>query len=730
MNNNTNSAVTSDENVTQIDKYNLAEFNFNYKAASDDLSKSPYRNSVNKKIILDYVWKEAGVKHGTGYSGNLGLIIPFRDIELSGRGDITRFEFIFDAPPKSVKSNKFPNRGSSDSVADVLVVGVKSIYDAKEIIVFEGTAKALAVYQALSLNESHTKAMFVIARGATGVAKVADYLVSINQGNKVIIGCDNDELKDPKSPINSQVMKAIERHSLKYVIPPRSFKDFDEVLVANPSGDVIMDLFNKPKKLLQKDSLVIESKTEKQVIELAGVKLKSAVLGLAGDELFAKKEENRKAKLLSDSFFGSLRIESKGAMPAIYIAGAWQLIPEKRDQILIIKAMYDSISEPYSYKKLSSMLDNVSLELEKLGAVKAHTIGFKNGAYNLVTGEFSIHSPDNFLRNTNQAVWSEPEDGELLKDVAPAFDKWLGFVSNGQLLKQHSILAVMYAVLFNRYDWQLFVEITGKGGTGKSTFTNLLISLVGDSNYTTSSINDLETPDSRAPLVGKSLVILPDQTEYAGAGKGLIAITGGDSVTINEKYLPRYSTVLPVVVVAINNNPMRFTDGAGGVERRRVNISMDRAVNVNDRVDSLSVKIAKELPAIVRHILKTFPKPEDAKSVLHNQMKSPEAIRLKQESSIMVDFCQHFKEVSVKDGLFIGGAGVSLKPNKYLFHAYLKFCEYNGAKSPVSLKRFKKAMETSLDNYDISFVSKRITAGVKTNLQFIETKDIEWLSNN
>jgi putative DNA primase/helicase len=56
--------------------------------------------------------------------------------------------------------------------------------------------------------------------------------------------------------------------------------------------------------------------------------------------------------------------------------------------------------------------------------------------------------------------------GETLETHAPHFWRWLDrAVQNPQ--KRDVILAALFMVLANRYDWQLFLEVTGPGAAGK-----------------------------------------------------------------------------------------------------------------------------------------------------------------------------------------------------------------------------------------------------------------------
>ncbi|WP_235597698.1 DUF5906 domain-containing protein, partial [Salmonella enterica] len=121
----------------------------------------------------------------------------------------------------------------------------------------------------------------------------------------------------------------------------------------------------------------------------------------------------------------------------------------------------------------------------------------------------------------------------------------------------------------NRYDWQLFLEVTGPGGSGKSILAEIATMLAGEDNATSATIETLESPRERAALIGFSLIRLPDQEKWSGDGAGLKAITGGDAVSVDPKYKDAYSTHIPAVILAVNKNPKRLSDRRGGGSRAR-----------------------------------------------------------------------------------------------------------------------------------------------------------------
>lgn len=93
--------------------------------------------------------------------------------------------------------------------------------------------------------------------------------------------------------------------------------------------------------------------------------------------------------------------------------------------------------------------------------------------------------------------------------------------------------------------------------------------LTGKDNTISTTIDTLEPFRESASVVCFSLIILPDQEKSSGEGAGIKAITGGDAVAIDPKYRDACSTHILAVIVAVNNNPMRFTDRSGDVSHRR-----------------------------------------------------------------------------------------------------------------------------------------------------------------
>lgn len=437
--------------------------------------------------------------------------------------------------------------------------------------------------------------------------------------------------------------------------------------------------------------------------------------------------QSEKCELLIVHYEHSLAMPPVGEDLCRYENGAWQVLPHR---ILSreIAALFQKAQAPFSAPLISGMIETLKLMVPEMSKPARHLIGFRNGVFDTRTGIFSSHRKDNWLRTVNSVDYSQAKPGENLAEHAPHFWQWLTRAANQQSEKQERILAALFMVLANRYDWQLFLEVTGPGGSGKSVMAAIARMLAGNDNTTSASIETLESSRERASLVGYSLIILPDQEKWSGDGAGIKAITGGDAVAIDPKYRDAYSAHIPAVILAVNNNPMQFSDRSGGVSRRRVIITFPEVIPANERDPQLIEKISQELAVIVRHLMQRFAVPSDARELLQQQQNSDEALEIKRSADPLMDFCGYLLEVSTPNGLYIGNANIiPANPRKYLYHAYLSFMEARGHQRPMSLTAFGRAVPQTLREYEIEFLKRKTNQGMQTNLTLDDDSEADWL---
>lgn len=442
---------------------------------------------------------------------------------------------------------------------------------------------------------------------------------------------------------------------------------------------------------------------------------------------FTAMSTSEKAMRVHEHYGEALAVDANGQLLSRYEAGIWKIIPPS-DFARDVAGLFQRLRAPFSSGKIASVVDTLKLIIPQQDAPPRRLIGFRNGVLDTKSGIFSPHSKTHWLRTLCDVDFTPPVEGETLETHAPNFWRWLDRAAGSRADKRDVILAALFMVLANRYDWQLFLEVTGPGGSGKSILAEIATMLAGEDNATSATIETLESPRERAALIGFSLIRLPDQEKWSGDGAGLKAITGGDAVSVDPKYRDAYSTHIPAVILAVNNNPMRFTDRSGGVSRRRVIMHFPEQIAPEERDPKLKDKIARELAVIVRQLMQTFSDPMTARTLLQSQQNSDEALSIKRDADPTFDFCGYLEALPEPDGMYMGNANIiPRQPRLYLYHAYLVYMEAHGYKNTLSLTMFGKGLSSMLKEYGLNYARRRTNQGMQTNLALREESNADWL---
>ncbi|MDU7134339.1 MAG: primase-like DNA-binding domain-containing protein [Enterobacteriaceae bacterium] len=442
---------------------------------------------------------------------------------------------------------------------------------------------------------------------------------------------------------------------------------------------------------------------------------------------FTAMSASEKAMRVHEHYGEALAVDANGQLLSRYENGIWKII-QPSDFARDVAGLFRRLRAPFSSGKIASVVETLKLIIPQQDTPSRRLIGFRNGVLDTSTGVFSPHHKAYWLRTLCDVDFTPPVAGETLETHAPHFWRWLDRAAGGRPEKRDVILAALFMVLANRYDWQLFLEVTGPGGSGKSILEDIATLLAGKDNATSGDINMLEDPRKRAALIGFSLIRLPDQDKWSGDGAGLKAITGGDAVSVDPKYQNPYSTHIPAVILAVNNNPMRFTDRSGGVSRRRVIIHFPEQIATEERDPQLKDKIARELAVIVRQLMQQFSDPMTARALLQSQQNSDEALSIKRDADPAFDFCGYLEALPDADGMYMGNANIiPRQPRLYLYHAYLVYMEAHGYKNTLSLTSFGKGLSGMLKEYGLHYDKRRTNQGMQTNLTLREESNADWL---
>ncbi|EES8532538.1 DNA primase [Escherichia coli] len=425
--------------------------------------------------------------------------------------------------------------------------------------------------------------------------------------------------------------------------------------------------------------------------------------------------DSERAQLLADRFDG-VCVHPESEIVHVWRGGVWcpvSTMELSREMV----AIYSEHRATFSKRVINNAVEALKVIAEPMGEPSGDLLPFANGVLDLKTGEFSPHTPENWITTHNGIEYTPPAPGENIRDNAPNFHKWLEHAAGKDPRKMMRICAALYMIMANRYDWQMFIEATGDGGSGKSTFTHIASLLAGKQNTVSAEMTSLDDAGGRAQVVGSRLIVLADQPKYTGEGTGIKKITGGDPVEINPKYEKRFTAVIRAVVLATNNNPMIFTERAGGVARRRVIFRFDNIVSEAEKDRELPEKIAAEIPVIIRRLLANFTDPEKARALLLEQRDGDEALAIKQQTDPVIEFCQFLNFLEEARGLMMGGGGDSVKytTRNSLYRVYLAFMAYAGRSKPLNVNDFGKAMKPAAKVYGHEYITRKVKGVTQTN---------------
>jgi len=197
---------------------------------------------------------------------------------------------------------------------------------------------------------------------------------------------------------------------------------------------------------------------------------------------------------------------------------------------------------------------------------------FKNGVLDIETRELLPFDKELYI---TQQMPYEYDRYAKCEDIVT----WLKFTQSGSWQRVQVLRAWLRATLLGKYELQKFVELVGPGKSGKSTYANLAVALIGKANCYSTDFENLEKNRFEAAFCfGKKLLLFQDADRWGGSVSKLKAITGGDWIRSERKY--QSDNIEPFqytgVVLITANEAIQSTDYTSGLSRRRLTIPFER----------------------------------------------------------------------------------------------------------------------------------------------------------
>jgi len=164
-------------------------------------------------------------------------------------------------------------------------------------------------------------------------------------------------------------------------------------------------------------------------------------------------------------------------------------------------------------------------------------------------------------------------------------DEFMKFISNGDTQKMTLLYELAGYCLLRRNKFQKFFVLCGNGGTGKSTFCNLIKRMFKKEQVSTVALSQFDLDYHLATLVGSMVNIDDDASSdkiLKDAGR-FKSITCGIPVSVRPIYghpIQLYSTA----TIIINCNSMvKIMDDSEGLYRRLLLIELNNKITTPDR---------------------------------------------------------------------------------------------------------------------------------------------------
>ncbi len=182
---------------------------------------------------------------------------------------------------------------------------------------------------------------------------------------------------------------------------------------------------------------------------------------------------------------------------------------------------------------------------------------------------------------------------------------WLGFLAEVFEGDPESVATLQeFAGLLLTADTshQKFLLLVGPTRSGKGVILRVLTELVGADATAATDFQTLCNDHGTAPLVGKTLATMGDmrvgsRTDLTAGLQRLLSVVGQDTVPVNQKNRPVYSTRLAVRFVIATNELPNFNDNAKALAARVIVLKFTRSFRGKED-PGLSEKLRHEMAGV------------------------------------------------------------------------------------------------------------------------------------
>jgi putative DNA primase/helicase len=258
-------------------------------------------------------------------------------------------------------------------------------------------------------------------------------------------------------------------------------------------------------------------------------------------------------------------------------------------EILIERFTVDQMGRDYKTARVREVVAYIkSSTYKKFVKPPINLINLKNGVYNLETGELEPHNPKWHFLQKLPVEYCEYA-------VTPIIQKFLRDVTASE--EDAVVLEeIIGYCLYRGYPIHKALMLVGGGANGKSTYLNLVTTLLGSDSVSNRSLQDLENNRfAKASLHGKLANVFDDLQDTPLKHTGMFKmLTGGSRVEAEKKFMHPFSFTNYAKLLFSTNKVLKAHDDTDAFFRRWVLITFPNKFEGDNCDEGILEKLTNE----------------------------------------------------------------------------------------------------------------------------------------
>lgn len=321
----------------------------------------------------------------------------------------------------------------------------------------------------------------------------------------------------------------------------------------------------------------------------------------------------------------------------------------------------------------------------------------------LANGIFDVKRQRLMKHTENMVAFSSVNARYVENPVCRRFEQFLNEVTGGDKTLIRLCWYVLAYICMQSMDAKAFFVLGTAKNSGKSLIGKLIQRLFPPKHVSAIALNDMNKEFSLAPIVGAAVNInmdLPKGRLNNAAVSKVKLLTGGDLMTISEKFVPEFTYLNRAKLMFGTNHPITLADGDDDAFwSRMVFVPFMYSVPPERQNPRLLDELLKEKDSIVSKAL------QYGRHLIEDSYIFPSTPESRSYVASWRDDYQYFIDRFLGECCDTSDA-MARESMDNLYRAYCRFCELNGEtersrgilKSCIEQRRGVKHLKSRIDN--------------------------------